>query len=245
MTDNQNTTKVLRGTIKNLEVQETTVDAFQGDELRTRSGAAGALAAAAGLSGIAAGMVAVSMDEMREGAFGVSFEIDGQPVRGVLWDCPFKEGDEVEVVAEKTNGYWNAFAVARPKDRIISLFPHAVSGEIAHYRSSFSIWLKIWLALLLFGGVLGAIIKFLNSGNDGWGEWILFMIGGSGSVVFVILGIIGFSVARKYIPFVRVAEGVFTALGWQDVKRINLRKKTLKNIRPDDPPALGVFYFRY
>lgn len=190
-------------------------------------------------------MVAMSVDEMREGAFGVSFEIDGEPVRGVLWNCPFQDGDEVEVVAEKVDDHWNAFAVARPRDRIISLFPHAVSGEVAHYKTSFVVWIKVVIWLLLIGGALGALIKFLSSGNEGWGGWLLYGIGGGGALASAILAIIGFNVARKYLPFVHIAEGVFTTLGWQDVKRINLRKQTLKTIRPDDPPALGVFYFRY
>lgn len=243
MTNYQNTTRVLRGSIRNLEVQETTVDAFQGDELRVRSGAAGALSAAAGLSGIAAGMVATSMDEMREGAFGVSFEIDGQPVRGVLWNCPFKEGDDVEVVAEKIDNHWNAFAVARPKDCIISLFPHAVSGEAAHYKTSLLVWIKIAVAVVLLGiGMFG--VAELVSAEPNWNRWLSLALAGGGgaSVVFAVIGVL---ISRKYLPFVRIAEGVFTALGWEDVKRINLRKKTLKNIRPDDPPALGVFYFRY
>lgn len=61
----------------------------------------------------------------------------------------------------------------------------------------------------------------------------------------LMFAIIGFNISRKYLPFVRIAESVFTALGWQDVKRINLRKHTMKTIRPDDPPALGPFFFRY
>lgn len=102
---------VLRGTMRQLTKEKTTVDAFQSEMLRTKTGAAGAVAAAAGLSGIAAGMVAMSMDEMRENAFGVTFEVDGKPVRGVLWDFPFQEGDEVEVVAEDMGDHWSAFAV--------------------------------------------------------------------------------------------------------------------------------------
>lgn len=71
-----------------------------------------------------------------------------------------------------------------------------------------------------------------------WDRW-------RGVLASTILAIIGFNVARKYLPFVHIAEGVFTALGWRDVKRVNLRKQTLKTIHPDDPSALGVFYSRY
>jgi hypothetical protein len=64
-------------------------------------------------------------------------------------------------------------------------------------------------------------------------------------IVFAIFGLIAWSVSRKYRKFVEMAEGVFAALGWANVSELNLREKTMKNIRPDDPPALGPFYFRY
>lgn len=226
-----------------LEVKKTTVDAFQSEMLRTKAGGAAALAAAAGLSGIAAGMVAMSMDEMRENAFGLRFEIDGKPVRGVLWDCPFKEGDEVEVVAEKTDDHWNAFAVARPRDRIISLFPHVVSGEIAHYKASFSVWWKIMAGLLAASFALIIGVSFFSNLTNWEGLFISITMGGL--VASAILAVVGVNVARKYLPFARIAEGVFTALGWQDVKRINLRKRTFKQLKPGDDAALGVFHFRY
>lgn len=235
---------VLRGIVRNLEVCETTVDAFQGDTLRTQTGASGALAAAAGLSGIAAGMVAMSMDEMKEGAFGVSFEIDGKPVRGVLWNCFFDEGDEVEVVVEQLGDYWNAFAVARPVDRTIALFPHVVSGGIAHYKTAFRLWVKFALGLTLFAFLLLTGGSLMFGRIDDWGEFLLIVTCTS-IITSVLFGVIGLNVSRKYIPFTRIAESVFTALGWRDVKRINLRKQTMKTIRPDDPPALGPFYYRY
>lgn len=213
------------------------------EQLRTRTGAAGALAAAAGLSGIAAGMVAMSMDEMRKGAFGVRFEIDGIPVHGVLWNCFFRDGDEVEVVAEDMGDYWNAFAVARPADRTIALFPHVVSGEVAHYKTSFVVWLKLMGVMLLIGFVVFGAVGAFDKSVSWWDVLQLVLGGGVGaSLIFAIIGI---RVSRKYLPFVRIAESVFTALGCEDVKRINLRKHAMKTIRPDDPPALGPFYFRY
>lgn len=234
---------VLRGIVRNLTVRETTVDAFQGDALRTRTGAAGALAAAGGLSGIAAGMVEMSMDEMKEIAFGVSFEIDGKSVRGVLWNCFFDDGDEVEVVAEPLGDHWNAFAVARPSDRIIALFPHVVSGTLAHYITSVTLWLKFALLVMVGGGALMAIIWALDGRAD-WTGYFIALFGG-GTVAATLFGLVGVGVARKYMPFTRIAEIVFNALGWQNAKCINLRKRTMKTIRPDDPPALGPFYFRY
>ena len=245
MTEKLATPVVLRGVVRSLEVIETTVDAFQSEMLRTKTGAAGAVAAAAGLSGIAAGMVAMSMDEMREGAFGVSFEVDGKLVRGVLWNCFFQEGDEVEVVAEDMGDHWSAFAVARPSDRTIALFPHVVSGTIAHFKTSFFIWLKFSLVLILSTLIFASgVVFFFGEEVSSWITLSTVLVGG-GVMASLMFAIIGFNISRKYLPFVRIAESVFTALGWQDVKRINLRKHTMKTIRPDDPPALGPFFFRY
>ncbi len=243
MKSEEGTLTTLRGRIRGLRKENSTVDAFQGDELRARSSVAGTLAVAAGLSGIAAGMVAISMDEMREAAFGISFEIDGKSVRGVLWDCPFGEEDEVEVVAEKSGEHWNMFAVARPRDRIISLFPHVVAGEIAHYKSSLSLWGKFILVLFILTAAMAGLAGFLV-GVDSLSGGVMYFVGGF-VIASAVLAVIGFNTARKYMPFVRIAEGVFTALGWQDVKRIDLRKRTLKQIKPGDDAALGVFHFRY
>jgi hypothetical protein len=42
-----------------------------------------------------------------------------------------------------------------------------------------------------------------------------------------------------------MAEAVFTAIGWSDVKWVNLRADVKKLRKPGDPPALGDSYFRY
>lgn len=234
---------VLKGVIRDLNIEETTVDAFQGDELRNRTAITGALAASMGLSGLAAGMVTLSMSEMREGAFGVTFNVDGRCVRGVVWNCPFQDGDYVEIVAEPLDDHWNAFAIARPSDRIIALFPHVVAGRYAHYRSSLK-WLAWVLAAVV--GIVGvlAVSFWVLDGAYNPHTFFIGMLGGVG-LGSIVISMIGLSVVRKYMPFVKMAEMVFSALGWRDVRNINLRKQTMRSIRPGDPPALGPFYFRY
>lgn len=235
--------RVLVGTMRNLEVEVTTVDAFQGEELLKRSALAGTLAAAAGLSGLAAGMVAMSMEEMREEAFALTFQLGDEAVRAILWANPFQDGDEVEVVAEEADGYMRAFAVLRPRDRIIALFPHVVSGRSAHVRTT--IRGLLWMSLVVAIVTVVMLTFFWAIGGGGEVAMLVVTIG------FVILGgtaifsLIGWSVSRKYLPFVKMAEIVFASVGWKNPEEINLRKKTMISIRPDDPPALGPFYFRY
>lgn len=235
--------QVLSGVVRNLKVEVATIDSFQGRELQQRAGLAGTLAAAAGLGGLAAGMVAMSMDEMREEAFALTFELGDEMIRAVLWGNPFQEGDEVEVVAEEADGYMRAFAVLRPSDRIISLFPHVVSGRSAHNRTTVKglAWMSLLVAVVTI--VLLTSLWILG----GVGEFVMLAV----TIGVVILGliaifsIIGWSVSRKYIPFVMMAEIIFTSVGWEDVGEINLRKRTMDSIRPEDPSALGPFYFRY
>jgi len=235
--------RVLSGVIRNLKVEVTTIDAFQGEELQQRTALVGTLAAAAGLSGLAAGMVAMSMDEMREEVFALTFQLGDEVVRAVLWGSPFQDGDEVEVVAEEADSYMRAFAVLRPSDRIIALFPHVVSGRSAHNRTT--IRGLLWMSLVVAIVTIVMLTFFWAIGGGGEFGMLMVIIG------FVILGgiaifsLIGWSVSRKYLPFVKMAEIIFTSVGWKDVEGINLRKKTMESIRPEDPPALGPFYFRY
>ncbi|AJQ83522.1 hypothetical protein AZ54_13670 [Xanthomonas oryzae pv. oryzae PXO86] len=42
-----------------------------------------------------------------------------------------------------------------------------------------------------------------------------------------------------------MAEPIFTLLGWNDVRNVDLRKITKAKKKPTDPPAMGDSYFRY
>lgn len=234
---------VWAGVVRDLRVEVTTVDAFQQDLLQGRTALAGTLAAAVGLSGIAAGMVAMSMHEMREKAFSLTFQLGDNTVRAVLWGCPFQDGDEVEIVAERDGDYLRAFAVLRPKDRVVALFPHVVSGRSAHNKSTFKVLLWVYLAIAVFASISMTFFWFLGGGGD-----VGFFLACVGAVILAAIAmfsIIGWSVSRKYLPFVMMAENIFSVLGWSDVGRINLREQTMRRILVGDPPELGPFYFKY
>ncbi|QGJ68110.1 hypothetical protein FDU21_22725 [Xanthomonas oryzae pv. oryzae] len=100
--------RVLSGILSNVKVKNTTADIFFRAGDREGIATTGVVAATMGLSGAAAGMVAMSMDEMKEPVCQVSFDIDGKHVEALLWNWPFKDGDHVQVVAEPagTDFYW-------------------------------------------------------------------------------------------------------------------------------------------
>nr|WP_154298252.1 hypothetical protein [Xanthomonas oryzae] len=64
-------------------------------------------------------------------------------------------------------------------------------------------------------------------------------------ILFLITLVIGYRMGRRFDVFVSMAERIFSALGWKDVQRINLREITKKKRKPTDPPALGDTFFRY
>ena len=61
----------------------------------------------------------------------------------------------------------------------------------------------------------------------------------------LVSGVIAWRIAKKFMGFVRLAEGIFTAFGWKDVKNIDLPASTKKTKQPGDAGVLGVLYFRH
>lgn len=237
---------VLRGKISDVVVKNTTAEIFFSAGDREGMAATGALAAATGLSGAAAGMVAMSMDEMSEPVSKISFEIDGKKVEALLAAWPFNEGDVLDVVAEESiPGAYTGFSVSDPVNRIIALYPHVSAGSVAHwikvvkYSALFSVAFvsvvcSIMVGLAYLAGLRGeAMSNVLVSMPVIWGLSV--------SIFFII----GCRMGRRFAPFTRMAEIIFSSLELKGVKRLDLRRITKSSRRPGDSPALGDSYFRF
>lgn len=232
---------LLRGRIRNYKVTRTTETFFLSDFDRNATGLVAVAAAAAGMSGMGAGLMSLGGEE--EEADLVEFTLDGgERVQGFVWQSPFKEGDEVEVVAQQMGGVWKAFGIARPEDRIVALHPHCSRGRKAHWRAVFSYWWKVSLTLTF----LGAVILYLQGGGgDRLINTVLPLSIGGGGIASLIFGWVAWGLGRKLRPFVQMAEEIFRGFGWRDVERIDLYKLSRRNRKPDDPVELGAFYHRY
>ncbi|QEO26506.1 MULTISPECIES: putative type VI secretion system effector [Xanthomonas translucens group] len=235
--------RLLRGKLSAVKTSRTTIDFFfgQSDE-RLMEGTAVA-AAAMGLSGAAAAMTGAALDETKEDVLRVEFTIDGERIEGVFWSFPFQEGDELEAVVESTQQGWIAFAVARPCDRIVAIYPYAWAGTIAHYKRSFSVAWKVILAIVFFGTATMVLLTLLD-----WKEKspeIIKMIFLGGGCFSLILAVIAFNLSRRLLPFSEMADRIFATLKLDAPKWVNLRQSTLRNRTPEDPPELGDQYFRY
>ncbi|AXM10419.1 hypothetical protein BRM61_26100 [Xanthomonas oryzae pv. oryzae] len=242
--DNNFHALLLSGTLSNVKVNNTTADIFFRAGDSKGMAATGVVAAAIGLSGAAAGMAAMSMDEMKEPVCQVSFDIDGKHVEALLWNWPFKDGDEVKAVVEPgPSGNYIGFAVLDPNDQVIVLYPHISTGGKAHWRNVLKIAFLVIGGLSILTWTFFLVIYVLVERV----ELKAAVIGGlSGSLgIFVIFGWIIYNIGSRFTPFIEMAEPIFTLLGWKDVKNINLRKITKEKKKPTDPPAMGDSYFRY
>jgi hypothetical protein len=236
--------QLLRGCVENLRQTRCRRDFIFTASDRTKLGATALATGVAGLGGVAAGLGAIAMDTTEEADL-LEFELDGKPIRAWVWVSVFKDGDEVEVVAESDGDSWTGYGIRRISDRIVALHPHCSRGRYAHYRASFSWFLKI-VGCLLFALYLifAAVSCFSGDSLREFGVLSVKIIPGM-LISAAIFGVIAYRISRKYLGFVRLAEGIFLGFGWPRVKHIDLPAVTKKTKAPGDPGALGVLYFRY
>jgi hypothetical protein len=240
----QPSTQLLRGRISNYRKTRRSQDFFFTDADRSRMGATAIAAGLAGLGGIAVGLSGMAMDTTEEADL-LEFDLDGKPVKAWVWSSVFKEGDEVEVVAERSGDRWQGYGIRRITDRIVALHPHCSRGRRAHYRAVFSLWAKVVVPVVVAFILCGLGYAYFRYGSDvNWRgvstELVLAGIAGGG-----LYGLVAFRISSKMMGFVRLAEGIFQEFGWKDVKNIDLPAITKKSKQPGAPGALGVLYFRY
>jgi hypothetical protein len=215
----------------------------------TDQNAMGVVAVAAALAGAggAAMSTAASASDMEEEADQVEFQIANQPVKGWLWRSPFKQGDSVEVVAEWQGDHYEAYAVVRPKDRVIALYPHCSRGTKAHIQNAIKWWLIGVTGFMIFGWLFfafGHFVVFRRLAKEFMGFDANFLI--LGAAMYAFFGLMTIHLTWKWMKFVRLSERIFKVLGWPNPSHMDLIKTSKQQLRkPHDPAGYGVFYFRY
>lgn len=224
------------GTIVNLRVQHCVKNVFWRGGDREGMAAAGAFAAALGLSGPAAGMAMMSAAEMEEPVTKVEFRLGEMAVEGLLWNWPFNEGDIVRVVGTRNDeGRFFAISVLDENRRLIVSYPHVSAGTFAH-----------WILVLKYSLVIsipwwGLVIAFYA-----WKYSAPFyLLVQSYLVGVLVFCVIGCRIGRRFVSYAKMADSVFSTLGWKGARRMNLRRVTKRKRQPGDHPALGDTYFRY
>lgn len=236
--------QVLKGRIAGYKRKREEASFVFTDDDREGLGVIAVAAGLAGLSGQAIGTAIAATAE--EEADYLEFEIDGKPVKGWIWRSPFKEGDEVEVAAEWQKDHYELCAVARPTDRIVALYPHCSRGGSSHRRNAWKWWfLGTTTALLLGGGVMEIWARLFYAESFFFDKTGPFMIKGFVGFFYPVFALMTWSLARKWMPFVRLSEKVFQAFGWEKPASVDLVKRSKEGRKGDEKPEYGVFYFRY
>jgi hypothetical protein len=207
---------------------------------RTKLGVIAVAASLAGLGGQAISTASYVTDNEEDADY-VEFDLNGSPVKGWVWRSPFKDGDEVEAAAEWRNDHYEVAGISLPKDRLIALYPHCSRGKKCHIKNSIKWWflgVTVWLffGILLLPLVFGTK-DFFSSVLHGY-QYVAL-----GSYIF--FGLMTISLSRKWMPFVTVAEKVFSTLEITDPGNIDLVASSKLQRKPDDPGEYGTFYFRY
>lgn len=229
----------LSGTVRNLKVTRASASFVFTESDQTKMGVVAVAAAIAGLGGQAMA-TASNASALEEEADYLEFELNGQPVKGWVWRNPFKEGDEVSVAAERrADGHWEAFGVQRPADKTVALYPHCSRGRVRHYKNAAWWWFFGWGGVSIF---VMALLVSMTRGLSNFFETDSLQVL---VVLMTFLGVMTFSLSRKWMPFVRLAEKVFRALELPNPSNVDLVKSSKAQRTERDPGEFGTFYFRY
>ena len=230
----------LRGAVSNYRCARADASFVFDDGDRTKLGVVAIAAGIAGLSGQAIS-TAASATGAEEQADYVEFDLDDKQVKGWVWRSPFKEGDVVEVAAEWSGDHYEAGAIARPADRIIALYPHCSRGTGRHVKNAIKWWILGVTGWLVFMSILILL-------TVGWSDWMAALSDVLPYIAlasFAFFGLMTASLARRWMPFVRLTEKLCRTLGLPEASDVDLVKFSKARRRPEDPGEFGTFYFRY
>lgn len=224
------------GTISGQRVQYVMENVFWREGDCVGMSATGALSAALGHSGVAAGMAMMSSEEMEEPVARVEFLLDEMPVEGLLWNWPFSEGDFVRVVGKRdSEGKFFALSVLDESKRLIVSYPHVSAGSWAH-------WISVVKYSLMFAVPYWAVFLGILYVVTSLSVEILVYAYFAG-VAFSL--VVGCRIGRRFTRYAKTADSIFSALGWNRGAAIDLRKRTRAARQKGDHVALGDTYFRY
>ena len=235
--------QLLSGVISDYRCSRKSANFVFSDADKSSLGVIAVAASLAGASGLAASTAASATAE--EEADYLEFTLNGYQIKGWVWRSPFENGDNVELIVELRDGYYEAFAIARARDRIVALYPHCSRGRARHWMIVVWWWLIGSTITTSFGA-----IGFLLIGAISSRPWIkilhdLALVPGLAAVIFPSFLVMSISLGWKRMSFVRLAERIFKAFGWEYSATIDLKKRSRISRTADDGPGYGIFYFRY
>lgn len=229
---------LLRGRMVNLVRRKTTHDFMRAESEKVATGIGTVALGLSGMTALAVGMSTAAGNSVEE-VDKVSFEIDDVQVDGLLWRFPFRENDEVEVVAEKSKLGVTCFAVRRLEDELVAVYPHCTSGRRAYVKKS----VKICGSLLVIWIVVMTYLFFMKAPLLSVPQKFYFL---GATTVFPGLFLLFFALTayRKDKSFMAISERIFETFGWADPANIDLKKTSKGKKRKGDGSGYGLWIFR-
>lgn len=239
----------LTGTIENLQCKRLHANFVFVESTKSVMGVTALAAGLAGLSGQAIAL-AQNAESLEEEADYLEFTLNGQPVKGWVWRNPFKNGNTVEVAVEWINDHFEAYAIARPSDSTIALYPHCSRGSWPQVFTAIQWWLWVTTVFLV---VCFAMVLFVGLFQDIFSTMYIIdsLLGRVGGLVAILSygfsGLFTIVQTSKWMKFVKIAERSFTALGLENPTNIDLVKRTKESFKtsPNRDRYLSVCYFKY
>ncbi|TDB47671.1 putative type VI secretion system effector [Photorhabdus luminescens] len=162
-------------------------------------------------------------------------KINGVPFHGWLGFTVAKAGDYVELVVTEQGGHYVVYAVAYPELRVVSMTPRCRQG--IHSNAKYQARGTWYVSLLLFF-IFMIPYFFHEQSREDMIDYIKCIASFCGLMAIVLSPLIYFSCMRKPKPTFRLAEEIFTVLGFPNPTEINLEKfteKRLKEIKVNSP----------
>jgi hypothetical protein len=240
--------QVLRGKIADLLVASGEEEFVQtAKDKSVAAGVAGTLALS-GLAGAATGAMLASSGSADAVQF-FTCTVDGRRIGGRFSKVWFETGNVVEVVGElQRDGSIAAYAVRRQSDHTLWMFPHCSRGTRPHWAFAFKMIPAVTAAIVLAGCIFfGLIEQFSDEKSPARFLWFMFAIVAVNSLAIGLYFPI--KIARKWLPFVAIAERVFTTLGYADPSRVDMEKQNAlywkKYAQPGEQRKAAPWVFRY
>jgi len=205
---------ILKGKVKNLQVQTTTKAIFD-DGFQAKAGAAAVGAAAVGAFANAAVFTSLS-SRARNRVQMFTCTVKEVELSGYFESITFDEGDKIEFVVEYNPNNPQEAAVHAARDskrKILSSIPYQDKGEVAYKQRS----LKFIIGVSIFSSFFLFILTFMAVGSYDLESILIDLLwsGGGGFFLFLMVG------RQKEIPDAIKATRVFAALGYKNPAQVD------------------------
>ncbi|MCW7764633.1 putative type VI secretion system effector [Photorhabdus luminescens] len=161
-------------------------------------------------------------------------KINGVPFHGWLGFTVAKVGDYVELAVTEQEGHYVVYAIVHPELKAISMIPRCKQG--IHSNAKYQVLGTWYCSLVIF--FMSVIMWFFFIKEDLVG-YIEYMSSFWGGLAVFFSPLIYFSCMRNPKPTFRLAEEIFTVLGFPNPTEINLEKLTKKKLKEIKTNSLG------